>query len=62
MKDFKDLGYDTSYNRDIYFTVTVDGNEREVAGFIDGSEFQRNSFDETTLRWEDFVQGSLERM
>ncbi len=62
MNDFKYLGYDTSYNKDIYFTVTVDGEKKEVVGFINSTEFQREQFDEENFRWEDFVQGSLQRM
>ncbi len=53
---------DTSYDKNIYFTVTIDGINKELVGFINGIEFQRISFEDEGLRWEDFVQGSLERM
>ncbi len=59
---FETLNIDTSYNKDNYFTVTVDGENNTLKAFVNGNLVETRKWDESEGVWNHFINESLERM
>ena len=60
--EFEKLGVDTSYNKDIYFTITIDGENNTLKQFVNGKLIETRYWNEEENTWDSFISQGLKRL